>query len=303
MHRLLFALTSLGLTAGALAGCSFKQKVFDVVYGEWQYSCGSPKAKGDKCGYDEECAAGLFCDASDKTCSDAWIPDGGACALGASGCDDDGYCRQAPATGTCVAMTCTTNGSCTAGAPTGASCDEADQDCGANATCLLATSPQGTCVPRGEVGDACDTLTGACVDGLMCDVWTTNTCKAPPALGSTCQNNEQCGPSRFCLTASKTLADWEHPGTCQTDPKLPLGAPCTGNVCGAGLHCDYGTNTCARDKAVGEACQNGNECGEDLAIAVDCIRQVCVATTTRGAKCWPGEMDRCTGDLVCVGPK
>jgi hypothetical protein len=115
-------------------------------------------------------------------------------------------------------------------------------------------------------------------------------------------NNEMCGPNRFCLTASKTLGDWQTPGTCQTDPKLPLGSACQGNVCGAGLHCDYSTNKCAKNRAVGESCQNGNECGEDLDIAVDCVRQRCVATTSRGAKCWPGEQDRCTGDLVCVGP-
>jgi hypothetical protein len=292
-----FALTSL-----TLAACPLKQEVFDTVYGEWQYSCGSARTKGQKCSYDQECAVGLYCDSGTKTCSDRWVDEGGACAIGMSGCADDGFCKQGAMVGTCVAMTCSANGSCVAGAPLGRSCTQEDQDCGANAMCMLSTTSSGVCVAIGEVGDPCDSLTGACADGLMCDIWTTSKCVNPPAIGTRCENNEQCGPNRFCLTATMTLGDWEHPGTCQNDPKLPVGSACTGDVCGTGLHCDYSTNKCARNKAVGESCKNGNECGEDANIAIECVRQLCVATNVRGAKCWPGEKDRCSGDLTCVGP-
>jgi hypothetical protein len=300
MLRLSLALLPISLM---MAGCPLKQEVFDAVYGEWKYTCGTPKTKGQKCEHLEECAAPLFCDPMAKVCSDAILADGAVCELGSPACGTNAVCNQDAIVGTCVTAVCDASGSCTTGAPTGGTCDQgnADTACGAGRMCLLNYPTTGTCGERPIAGEQCHGP-GSCAAGFHCDLGLS-LCAADKALGAACTLHDQCGPNRFCLTASKTVADWQQPGTCQVDPKLPAGAPCLGDVCGPGLHCDYGTNTCARDVAVGGTCKNGNECGEDKSLAVECVRQQCVATTTRGANCWPGPGDRCTGDLACVGPR
>ncbi len=292
------------LAAFAAVGCNDcdpKGAVFDSLYGEWKYHCGPPRAKGERCEVQEECAPGTFCDTAAKVCSDAWLDEGETCASGSPACPRGTFCEPGPMTGTCHLMTCGANGACEVGAATGGTCDQTtgDAGCGPGRTCVLASATGGSCELAGVAGEACDGGPTSCAAGLFCAI-PDLICRTPPPDGTRCTLNEACGPGRFCLTASLQLADWEHPGTCQGSPNLGPGAPCIGAVCARGFHCDYSTNTCARDREVGASCANGNECGEYPGIARECVRGKCVATDRAGAACWPGPSQRCTGGMQCV---
>jgi hypothetical protein len=294
------SLHALLLAGFAAAGCNTCDP-YAPLYGEWRYHCGPARAEGEHCEQNDECGGGTFCDTARKVCSDAWLREGEACALGTYACTPGTFCEGGGLVGTCHTMRCDASGACTVGAATGGSCDQSNAEtaCGAGNTCLLASPTTGSCEPAGVVGESCPGDPASCGAGLFCAI-PDQVCLTPPPDGARCVVNESCGPGRFCLTASGELASWEQPGTCQGSPMRPEGAPCLGAVCARGLHCDYSQNRCARDREVGDRCQNGNECGEFPGIARECVRGTCVATDRTGAACWPGPSERCAGALECV---
>jgi hypothetical protein len=299
------------LAAFAAVGCNDcdpKGAIFDSLYGEWKYHCGPARAKGERCEVNEECVPGTFCDAvvgadgnRSGVCSDAWFDEGATCTPGSPACPRGTFCELGALTGTCHLTSCAANGACDVGAATGGTCDQATAAtaCGPGRVCVLASPTSGSCEPAGALGETCTGEPTSCAAGLFCAI-PDLVCRTAPPNGTRCTINESCGPGRFCLTASLALADWENPGTCQDSPNLGPGSPCVGPVCARGFHCDYGTNTCARDRDVGASCSNGNECGEYPGIARECVRGKCVATDRTGAACWPGPSQRCSAGLQCV---
>ncbi|MBM4346181.1 MAG: hypothetical protein FJ100_22635, partial [Deltaproteobacteria bacterium] len=55
-----------------------------------------------------------------------------------------------------------------------------------------------------------------------------------------------------------------------------------------------------KDYAMGAWCSQGNECGEFKSVQANCIQGSCAASTSAGAKCYPGENQRCPAGLVCA---
>lgn len=292
-------LASLGLILAA-AGCGNVPSLPALILGgPWKYACGPAKLAGQYCTVHEECASGLYCDMNQKVCSSAFVAKGNACSY-SEACAAGLYCKVGPMIGECFAASCS-GGACTIGAPLGKSCPtdgSGDSVCGAKAQCVLSSNPKSTCEPRPTLGQSCEGL-GTCADALVCDL-AKNVCVPPTPVGGPCTIKETCAAGLFCLTVAKELADPAHPGTCQKSPLQPVGAPCIGAICAVGAHCDYSTNSCAKDYPIGASCSQGNECGEAPGLAADCVQGKCVATTKAGAKCWPGPEQRCSGGLRCV---
>jgi hypothetical protein len=268
-----------------------------TIGGKWRYHCAPAKVLGQYCEVQEECAPGSFCDTAKKACSKDFLALGAPCSPGVPACSAGLYCRNGVPVGHCYQATCA-NGACTAGAKIGTPCKE-NPDCGANAMCVFDDNTPAICAVRPKTGEKCDDILHSCEKGNVCPP-NTMTCAPFTKAGGACTIKETCEPGMLCLDASKNFADWEHPGTCQPNPGVPVGGSCVGAVCVAGAHCDYSKNKCAKDYPIGAKCSQGNECGEAPGIPADCVQGKCVATTSAGASCYPGPETRCTGGLVCA---
>jgi hypothetical protein len=302
--RVAAALIVLVVGAGLSIGCGNGVNVpgVGILGGKWRYHCASPKQPGQYCEVQEECAAGSFCDTTKKLCSTAWAAYGAGCNASWNNCPK-GFCKGLPMTGTCYAASCDAAGVCTAGASLKTPCDpNAPQpSCGPNAMCIGAMSQQAVCTPLAKAGQACEGF-GQCEGALICHP-QLGTCVEPTAIGGKCRIRETCAAGLYCLDANNQVADasdMTEKGTCKAHPQLPVGAPCIGDVCAKGLHCDYSVNTCAKDYAIGASCSQGNECGEFKGLQADCVQGSCVATHETGAKCYPGPEQRCPAGLVCA---
>lgn len=168
-------------------------------------TCAAAKAKDAACDpLKFECATGLHCDATAKTCKEMIAKDG-ACTTA-----DAAYC--APGTG-CTAVG-TTAGTCKA-------LVAADGDCSA-ANCaagLLCNADKKCKEPTyADVGGDCDLTVGKYCKKSACDQADTKKCVAYVATGATCDGGAKaCDPSKdTCdFAGDKTCKANAAPKVCQ----------------------------------------------------------------------------------------
>ena len=245
----------------------------------------NPVGVGGVCGADLEsdsvCDNDLYC-ATDEggSCRHcATLKASGAACQGSQECTSD-FCEQ----------TCKDRPAAKA---KGAACTSSDR-CVGNLEC---GGPSGntTCQEQGGLNANCENV--GCYDDLYCDddEGGSNTCKAYPAAGATCDRagTVQC---RFvCVFPAADAAS----GTCGMPNPMPgHGQPCAGQGwCADGTHptftLDNGAVTacvCETDKAQGADCVNSSEC-ESGVCGSD---QKCGPKVANGGDCYWAE--QCQSD-------
>jgi hypothetical protein len=292
MRSALAPLTCLALLAGCSSGGGGAP--LPNPFAPWQYACQAPKARGQACEGDFDCAVGDHCHATSKTCS-APVGAGAPCdSLRA--CSAGLGCRMNPTRGQCFQLTCDAQGNnCVKGAATGADCSSAP--CPSNQLCEINTPPGGTCETLPTAGQDCSQyfIGTDCAGPSIC-ILGQGVCGAGGGLGERCPMPPgRCNAGLTCLSALDGTT------TCST-PRQAGQACASGGECAPGTHCDLSRLVCTPNAAIGERCQNGNECGEapfDLERGVDCIKRTCVDTSKAGADCWPNVPSQCTNGRVC----
>lgn len=203
------------------------------------------------------------------------------------------YC--ADGSGRCVA------GKCTAAGRQGIECQD-EFRCASGFVC----SPvEGTCVPQGTVGTACEvteecapplaclggscaalgalgaacTEGGECAVGLVCDA---GSCAAPPP---TCAQASDCGQGQSCGGARTCVARLGAGGACVED-----------RDCEPALFCDDGTRACTARPAQGEPCARGTVCAPGLGCDAD--NGTCLPLPGDGQPCAAAD-PFCAGNLGC----
>lgn len=250
-------------------------------------TCTALRAAGGACIDDVECAPPLHCTVA-GTCAEL-ADEGGACADPID-CAVGLRCEG----GTCTAgpSSCTTTDDCgnraECGGPrvcsarlgAGSACSD-DRDCEAALYCGEA----GTCIARPTAGAPCARGT-LCAAGLGCDT-DGGTCIALPTTGA-CAFGEMgpiCAEGFACIDGA----------TCGALPTE--GQPCaSGNLCAAGLGCDFTAegSFCIVPRGEGGACQSDRSCAEGFHCGPV---GTCDADLPSGAPCEAG--NECAG--VC-GP-
>jgi hypothetical protein len=215
-------------------------------------------------------------------------------------CDGNGACRNAPATTSCGAASCsgstfTPVGNCNgagACAQPPASCAPfacgagacrtscgVDTDCAAGFTCL-----SNVCTNLKPNGAACaaeaECFSGHCSEGFCCAVASCGSCRSCAVVGKqgTCEPvpDGQMDPARVCMSMAAstcgTTGVCDGGGQCAT---YPVGTACGPPTCGAAM---LTTFTCA---AVGQcmphvtdcapfACDGAAACKQSCAVPADC---------------------------------
>ena len=286
-HELLAVLSVVGLLVTA-PGCG------PIASARWRYHCESPVPAGGVCLGADECQDGLRCVAG--RC--APVAAAGASCAAPHDCAAGLACHQTYlASGTCMATTCSEagrdTGNCVTTVSTGRPC-AADLTCRPLEVCAVESTTISECRPIPARGEVCEGFLGwECASGLVCDL-VSHTCEVPRA-GGTCgisgeDVSQACGPSLGC--------DARTDGTNVCVARGAEGARCTTESCQAGLHCNFNTLLCDRDRTQGMSCSAGNECGVALGRRLDCVAGSCVATDVRGANCFPGRYG-CGAGLRC----
>lgn len=144
------------------------------------YQCGAGLGTGQDCsyGYDNQCAASLYCDSMTYQCTPRKAA--GASCNSALECDAGSYCDAA--TDRCVARK-----------PAGETCSTGTDSCQAATICL----PRGKCAPRGDVGSECYS-DDQCLERLDCSP-VDRICEMQPlklGVGAFCLENADCESSR-----------------------------------------------------------------------------------------------------------
>lgn len=197
-----------------------------------------------------------------------------------------------------------------------------DEDCVDGEYCVVITdAPEGVCTPVPGDGEACGN--GAiCEAGLACDMGTSlcgplpgmgepcglgpegpflcdgglgcldGVCGDMPGLGEPCAIGQpNCEPGLGCAFEAEGSFCRERAGE---------GAECQNDVtCREGFYCEFSENRCRADRAVGEPCVNGNECGEGACLPDEHFEFRCAATPRLGEECF---LDECAEGLRCRTP-
>lgn len=279
------------------------------------YRCGSdgicrvPGAASASCEDLRDCAAELVCAASDGGASSCRAPEldatGRACT-GPDACDGDTSC-MASVRKECVApeagQVCRYDDDCIDGeycvldGETG-SCTPAPGEglaCGNGAVCaagLACDLESSLCGPLPETGEPCGLGPLGpflCADGLGC---LDGLCGTLPGLGEPCAiGTPGCAPGLGCA--------FEAEGSFCREPAAE-GAECQNDVtCADGLYCEFSENRCRADRAVGEPCANGNECGEGACLPDESFAFRCAERPGLGQACF---LDECAEGLRCRTP-
>jgi hypothetical protein len=100
-------------------------------------------------------------------------------------------------------------------------------------------------------------------DGLYCDV-TTQVCTRFKAVGETCSQEGDCGPSAFCDGYRNCAA------------RKNVGEPCIGtrDECADGAFCQATTMTCAARLGDGAACMDSDACKSSSCVNGKCAGDV-----------------------------
>ncbi len=287
----------------AASACGPASGPWGTLGGEWKYVCDAYRQAGESCGDVDTCAAGLYCTEAGSgklgVC-ESRIALGGECKL-TEDCKDGLVCKSGALEGECFLQVCDNNNVCTQGAASGAKCNTTGLDCPKDQLCSLNNPQPGSCVTAPKVGDDCSQNAAyfQCGPALACQR-VSQKCVTPPKAGELCGLPPlSCAAGLVCLPSSDPN---NIPDKC--GKPLAVGAHCDfGGLCAKGSHCDLGKLVCTANRQVGDACKNGNECGEkplDLHHGVECVQGECVDTSVVGAKCWPGIDNQCSNGLTCV---
>jgi len=286
-HALLAALSVVGLVISA-PGCG------PVASARWRYHCETPVPAGGVCLGADECQDGLRCVSG--RCAPVAVA--GASCEAPHDCAAGLACHQTFSNaGICMATTCSEagrdTGNCVTTSSTGRTCTP-DVACRPLEVCAYTNATTSECRSIPSRGQSCEGFMGwECGTGLVCDL-VSHTCEEPRS-GGTCgiaaeDLSQACGPSLGC--------DARADGTNVCVARGAAGGACNSESCQSGLHCNYGTLRCDRDRSEGESCSQGNECGAGLRRRLDCVAGRCVATDVRGANCFPGRYT-CGAGLRC----
>ncbi|MEB2313494.1 MAG: hypothetical protein OZ921_14425 [Sorangiineae bacterium] len=220
------------------------------------YLCATSTTCGTSCTSTAQCVSGYYCRTSDSTCQPAQGP-GGACTTAAecsTGYCVDGFCCDAPCTGTCQA--------CSA-AKTGGS---ADGVCGAVAA---GTDPDSECADDGA--NSCD-KNGTCSGATGCALYPAGTscgatsCSAGTQSGHSCDGFGTCNPTNVTYCSPYVC----NGSTC--------GASCNGDGdCIAGSWCRTSDHTCQADQANGATCTSTTQCASGNCVDGYCCDSACAA--------------------------
>jgi len=197
----------------------------------------------------------------------------------------------------------------------------------------------GTCLPTGNLGDACSWAPHACKPGLTC---AGDKCVADVAIeqGKPCSSSSQCaqgaycrpqGNDLFCATKGEPGGACQQPGGCndsaycdmsksgmpQCVTKAKAGEACAIqpyeqdyiSPCDAGLRCmteGPGKGSCQVTVGVGAACVADDQClGLDLLCTAGSGGPTCATLPGKGQSCTEsGNLDkryRCVPPYSCVG--
>jgi len=227
------------------------------------------------------------------------LPAGSACELAEQCADFDCFsvanCGGGPFLGFGAAPSC---GVCRKAPAIGDACDRA-QSCGDGAVCVVdpsSSSSKGVCAATKvhAAGEACDSGTNVCADGLYCDLPTpfgttaTSTCKAYASAGEACTNPGACKPP---LTCSLSFGPGQPaaPGKCESStPAAPGAAGAKCNVdsdCAADLGCVLTPSNGGTAPPIGGTCQalKFAEPGGACDATTHCRVGSCSGTVTPGA--------------------
>jgi len=190
-------------------------------------SCVPQSDEGGPCAGGRDCRDGLFC--YQDSCQRGPIGQPcdrhdslQACPLGYV-CDQDNRCAPPPAAGEhcddepCAAGLVCAFSQCQEPTGAGTSCTWSQSTCAADLHCTL----DGTCVARGELGDACEDFPdGACRVGLTClydAALEQATCVAGAPIGGDCDEDTQCasgvcGDQLGCVASDQCVMPGVMPG-------------------------------------------------------------------------------------------
>ena len=228
--------------------------------------CVRARADGEACGIIRPCADGLVC--AEGSCR-APIAAAGACVTTAQ-CNEglaciDGTCGEVSACsrwqdcGELESCHGDQRSICTADVPDGSRC-EWDYDCVLPSFCNV----EGRCTPPARAGEPCD---GPCEDGSFCDAETLRCLPYPTArLGEPCLLS---GPAS--IVCIEGLCDVR---TSRCVEAVPEGGACSPGHCAEGLNCVDGI--CTAPPGLGERCASPIECREGL----NCLQETADAVTT-----------------------
>jgi hypothetical protein len=260
-------------------------------------------ATGAACDVGDQCQSGT-CTSYDQcgVCADVR-------ALGES-CGATALC----ATGICDSGVCVVPGS-----PEGSACQAPK---GASGCLPSLYCPNGTCVPRLHVGDACPDGAlsfEACPVGSVCHA---SVCQSIATMqeGQACDGvTAVCsGEGIFCLdgVCRQPVAGVGLGGSCGLDVCVPglmcsyascavpaqEGEPCLGAVaCAANLLClsdPQGGSRCGAPRGEGEACGGLDECGPELFCDLSGTASSCRRAAVQGEACGDGS-GPCMDSLAC----
>jgi hypothetical protein len=151
--------------------------------------------------------------------------------------------------------------------------------------------PDTTCVPRLQVGDACNGGDGshdACLRGAVCSAGVCQLVVEGKA-GDGCDDVVvHCGSGMFCAE-----------GHCRAPvANVGLGGACVGDICEPGLRCR--DNVCATPAQAGEPCYLNSQCAPGLICPALLVQMpTCQAPRAEGQPC--ESEDACDHGLTCGG--
>lgn len=275
--------------------CNFGSDLFDGCQGVFTGTV----AVGGMCWRSEECAGDAYCSHESAPGSPRTCP--GRCtarvALGAQCSGGDSQCTRNGVTGQPNCDTGSTPGAMSVcvdrrnGAPAaeGAACGlsrmgatvQVDTPCATGLVCVRSTDPNtGTCRRGAALGAACGAGMpcgqGYCVPSGAGGAGTCMNITVQTTVGARCS---RMGFPEVCSPFARLRCGMNN--TCESLGNGAVGSMCTpGDLgmfqCNAGLYCDRPMMRCAAKKAVGAACESGNECQTD-----SCIENVCAARICR----------------------
>ena len=238
---------------------------------------------------DGACADDLECEGRHFCRTDAEATCGGVCAAPLaenSACESDEWCESERCE----------NGRCAVVVGEGEACPEPTPDatptvCGDDLDCNDGVCSRGAALTFDAMnGQPCDFAAGTlCASGLFCGLsadFMTQSCKPQAEVGAACEIGllNPCVANAVC--DGLDLENMVFTGTCVALPAA--GEPCRLEEgpdgtqqpgltpCTAGLRCDPSTVTCARPKALGEACTDSSICLSSRCASDDAGQMVCL---------------------------
>lgn len=213
------------------------------------YKCLKPKAIGEKCSLNQDCASGK-CILTNCANSNGTIAKNSTCSLGGSACESGTTCLPADGVYKCLSPKAL-----------GENCT-LDKDC-ASGKCVLThcINSDGT-VPSGGV---CSLGGAVCASGTSCQPSEgVYKCQPLKSAGSNCTLNTDCASNKCVLTVCSNA-----------DGTVSSGSPCSlgGVSCQSGTSCQSSGSLyrCVAKKAIGDGCTLDQDCSSGKCVLAHCV--------------------------------